>query len=150
MNPCIILPYDGSSVARAALCRAAHAARQGNQHPARLIVATAGVDAAALGGLAQEAQAIAGADVPLEVYLLSPGDPIGALHRLADSLPDAILAAPLGANGNAPWYAHACRFGGLSHTIMLFFIEPREIRKFEVRGRERRGMGGVWRFSMPI
>ena len=137
MNRWVILPYDGSPVARAALRRAAQLVGNGEGQHAGVLVATAGVDPAALDSMAAEAQAIAGPDVPLAVYLLSPGDPIGALQELADSLPDATLAAPFGGNGHAPWYAAACRHGGRGHTIVLFFLKPTEIRAFAMRGTER-------------
>jgi hypothetical protein len=128
MSRWVILPYDGSPVARATLRRAARLLRTGTGHHAGVIVATAGVDPAALDVVMMEAQAIAGADVPLELHLLSAGDPIGALHRLINAVPSASLAAPLGATGRAPWYIEACRLGVCGRTVMLFFLTPEEFR----------------------
>jgi hypothetical protein len=137
MHTWIILPYDDSPVARAALHRAAYAA---GASLAGVVLATAGVDPSGLDRLARRAQVIAGRDLPLEVRLLDAGDPIGDLHRLAATLPEAILAAPLGVAGCAPWYAEACRLGGLDHALMLFRISPREAKQFEESPDGRRGM----------
>ncbi len=131
MKTWIMLPYDSSPVAKATLRRAAEAVRGSHGRYAGVIVATAGIDPLALSGLVHEVQQIAGPDVPVEPRLLSPGDPIAALHRLAGSLPDAVLAAPLGAKGRAPWYERACVLGGLSHTLLLFYIMPKELKAYE-------------------
>jgi hypothetical protein len=136
MNPWVILPYDGSPVARAALRRAAQLVSTGGGKHAGVIVATAGVDPAALDRMAAETRVVAGPDVPLTVFLLHPGDPIGALQELTDSLPDATFAAPLGGNGQAPWYDEARRLGG-DHTIVLFFLQPAEIRASMAQHHER-------------
>lgn len=133
MKPWIIMPYDASPVARAALRRAARSTYAGDEQYAGVILAAAGVDPSALGGLVHDAQEVAGPDVPLEVRLLNAGDPIGALHDFAESVPNAVLAAPLGARGNAPWYADACAFGPTSHTTMLFFMTDKEIEKEAAR-----------------
>src|SRR5262245_10111175 len=111
MQNWIILPYDSSPVARAALRRAAKAVRGDDPCFAGVILAIAGVDPAALDGVVREAQAVAGPDVPLESRLLAAGDPVGALRRLRESVPDAVMAAPLGVQGGADWYVEACRRG---------------------------------------
>ena len=133
----IVLPYDGSPVARAALGRAARAVRQGGRlwPYAGVVLATAGVDPSSLDTMADEARRLAGPDVPLDARLLLPGDPVGALRRMADALPGSILAAPIGGRGWAPWYTAACRLDGDARTTMLFLIRRDEIRTFEGAGR---------------
>lgn len=127
------MPYDASPLARAALVRAARAVRNADEPYTGIILATAGIDPSEIDALVCDAQATAGEDVPLEVRLLSPGDPLGALRRLSGDLPDAVLAAPLCArvHGRAPWYADACVLGGRNHSMMLFFIGLEEIRRFD-------------------
>jgi hypothetical protein len=146
MLPWIILPYDASPVARAVLRRAGRTVQDRPGEQGGLILAVAGVDPLELGVVLADAQAVAGPDVPLEIRLLAPGNPIGSLQEFADSLPDASLAAPLGVNGKgcAPWYLNACRNGGLSHQLILFYLRPEEISAFEFaeEGHERRRMGG--------
>ena len=129
----IVLPYDGSPVARAALVRAARAVRQGGRlwPYAGVVLATAGVDRSSLTTMTEDTRRLVGPDVALDVRLLDPGDPVGALWRLAESLPGSILAAPTGARGWAPWYAGACRLRGWSRATMLFRIRPDELRAFE-------------------
>lgn len=149
MNPWVILPYDGSPVARAALRQAARLVGSGERQHAGLIVATAGVDPTALDSMAAQARAVAGPDVPLVVYLLSPGDPIGALQELADSLPAATLAAPIGAQGYAPWYEAACRASDIAATMVLFFLTPRELQAAAAPRRTRTsGLLGALRQAM--
>jgi hypothetical protein len=145
MKTWILLPYDASPLAKFALRKAAAHARDGGTSPyAGVLLATAGIDPTRLDRLTEEAQAVAGADVALEVRLLNAGDPIADLRALAASVPSAVLAAPIGlrgVKGSAPWYAAACRLGGLDHTLLLYFVTPEEIRKFEeeVDGRHRVG-----------
>jgi hypothetical protein len=136
----IILPYDGSPVARASLRRVGGAVREGGIRSgnASVIVATAGVDPSEIDRLTAEARSIAGDGVPVQVRLLRAGDPIGGLHELAASLPDAVLAAPVKPKGRAAWYAEACRLGGLPHTLMLLFIRPNELKAFEAASPERK------------
>src|SRR5262245_31538000 len=101
MKSWIVLPYDASTVARASLRRAARpvvSTRSGDAY-AGIVLATAGFDPSEFDRLMHEAEAIAGPGVPLELDLLDPGDPVGALHHLADSLPAAVLAAPLEGKG---------------------------------------------------
>ncbi len=143
MRTWIILPYDGSPVARVTLRRAAEAVRKDGGQYAGVILATAGVDPGALDAWVREAEEVAGPDVPLEIDLLDAGDPLGAFDALVDAYPDAILAGPIGARGNAPWYADACVLGGRSHGLMLFFVAPAEIAELMEERHERRGMGGV-------
>jgi hypothetical protein len=130
MKTWIIIPYDDSPAARATLRHVAQEARS-NRGVARyhgVMLATAGVDPAALEHLGAEARAIAGAGVFLEVRLLKAGDPIGDFDALTASYPVAVLAAPIGVAGNAPWYTEACRFAGQDHALMLFFIRPQELK----------------------
>jgi hypothetical protein len=130
----IILPYDGSPIAKVALRRVARAVRDGDSPlDTGVLMATAGVDPAQLNLLVQEAQAVAGADVPLEVRLLDAGDPIADLQNLAASVPSAPFVATIGTHGvtgRAPWYAKACRNGGRDHSLMLFFVTPEDTREF--------------------
>lgn len=141
MRRWIILPYDASPLAKAMLRKTADQMRRGY---AGVLLAMAGVDPSQLDLLTRDAQAIAGPDMALEVRLLNAGGPIADLHELIAAVPSAVLAAPLGvrgAKGGAPWYTEACRLGGLDHTLLLFFITPEEIRKFEEEtdGRHRVG-----------
>jgi hypothetical protein len=145
MHGWIILPYDGSPVARAALRRAAQVVGRGTgrYRYAGLILATAGVDPAAIDNVMLDVREIAGPDIPLELWLLNPGDPLGALRELAGALPDATFAAPLGGAGAAPWYVEACRHGGRDHTTILFFLAPAEIHAFAGRNDVRLGGTGL-------
>jgi hypothetical protein len=135
----IILPYDGSAEARAALRRVGRVISEGSTRDSYdgIILATAGVDPSELERLTDEAGAIAGPDVRVQVCLLNAGDPIGGLRELAASLPDAVLAAPVHATGRSAWYAQACRLGGLPHGLMLLFLRPNEIKAFEASTRRR-------------
>jgi hypothetical protein len=142
MNTWIILPYDGSPVARAALRRAARLVESGDGRYAGVMLATTGVDLLALDTLMAEAQEITGSAVPLELRLLAAGDPISDLQRLTAATPEAMLAAPLRPTGCAPWYAEACRHGGPSNTLVLFFLTPKEIAKFTEVEDGRHRMGG--------
>ncbi|MGD9890993.1 MAG: hypothetical protein AB7R89_24065 [Dehalococcoidia bacterium] len=131
MKTWIILPYDDSPAARATLRHAAQRA-QGVPEQTRyegVVVATTGVDPDGLDRLLGELRAIAGPDVALELCLLDAGDPIGDFHRLVAACPDAVLAAPVGATGRAPWFAEACRLSELDHTLMLFLLRPAELRR---------------------
>jgi hypothetical protein len=130
MSRWIILPYDNSPVARATLHRAAKAVRQTGTCYAGLLLAVAGIDPADLNELAREACMVAGPGVLLDVVLLTPGDPLGDLARLIASRPDAVLAAPLGARGTTPWYREACKAEGIPCVLMLFFLQPAEVRRF--------------------
>lgn len=138
----ILIPYDDSPVARAALHQASHSVRTSGGVYAGILLATTGVDPAALDALTSRALEAAGREVPVDVCLLDPGDPLGALDRLIDGLPDVTLAAPLHAAGNAPWYAEACALGGKGHPLMLFFLPQKEIAKFQEDRHERHRVGG--------
>lgn len=143
MNSWILLPYDGSPVARAALRRAACLMGSSPSHARRagVILATAGVDPSALTGLLSEAQATAGPNTSLEMRLLAPGDPVGDFRHLVATLPYVTVAAPMGAAGWAPWYTEACRIGGLDRATMLFFVKPRDLEEFEEVVHVRPGVG---------
>jgi hypothetical protein len=147
MKRWIILPYDRSPLARAVLRYAADLC--GNppaEAPyAGVLIATTGVDPAALGELVQEAAQIAGPDVPLEMRLLDAGDPIGSLQRLAATQPDAVFVAPLSPHvvtGHAPWYAAACREGGINHTLMLVNITQKDIQRLQEESHGGHRVGG--------
>lgn len=131
MRQWIILPYDGSPIARAALHRAAQAARSSVGLYCGVLVATVTDDPAALDALTREMASIAGPDTPQQVHLLRPDDPSAAFLALCDSLPDASLAVPLGPEGCAAWYTRACKAGGLPHATMLFFVGPKEAAAFQ-------------------
>jgi hypothetical protein len=144
----IILPYDGSPLAKVALRRVTHAVHAGDTPPdAGVLLVTAGVDPAQLDLLVQEAQAVAGTDVPLEVRLLDAGDPIADLEDLVASVPSATFAATLGMHGvtaRAPWYAEACRRGGRDHTLLLFFVTPEDTKEFaKASDGGHRGVGRI-------
>ena len=124
---CIIVPFDDSQAAQATLRRAAQAARQGQTLYDRVLVATTGDQCGLVGVAMAEARALAGPAISVEAYLLDPGDPLGSLHRLIAVRPDATLAAPVGLAGRAPWYSKAARLGGMSHTMMLFFLRPADL-----------------------
>lgn len=134
MSDWIILPYDGSPMAKVALHRVSRSLHPGDaSFGAGVILATAGIDPAQLDLLVEEAQAVAGTDVPLEVRLLNAGDPIADLQDLAASVPSAAFAATLGVHGvtgRAPWYAEACRHGGPDHTLLLYFVTPEDTKEF--------------------
>jgi hypothetical protein len=136
------MPYDASPAARATLCRVATVVRTSGGQYGGVILATAGIDPCALDALVSDAQHVAGPDVALEVRLLNAGDPLLSLRQLAASLPDAVFAAPLGAAGHAPWYADACTIDEGGHTLMLFFLAPKEIARFTEVADERHRMGG--------
>ncbi len=145
MSHWIVLPYDRSPVARAALRRAARIARGQSADHAGVMLAVAGIDPFALAPVIEEAQAIAGQDLPLEVSLLTAGDPLAAFRRLMDTMPGATLAAPIAAQGRAPWYAVAVDYvlrGGAQGTIALY-IEPQDVAEFEETSHERHSVGGV-------
>jgi hypothetical protein len=142
MRKWIVLSYDGSALARASLRRATGSVGGSAGSPyAGIILAIAGVDPDALDETVIRAQAIAGADLPLEPRLLQAGDPIGSFRELVRTLPECVIAAPMGTRGSTGWYAQACTLSDLDRTRMLFFISPREIKGFEeeVDGRHRMG-----------
>jgi hypothetical protein len=133
MSNWIILPYDASPMAKVALRRAARSVHTDDALDAGVLLATAGVDPAQLDLLVQEAQTVAGTDVPLEVRLLNAGDPVADLQDLAASVPSAAFAATLGMHGvtgRAPWYTEACRHGGPDHTLLLYFVTPEDTKEF--------------------
>jgi hypothetical protein len=148
MKSWIILPYDDSPAAQARLRHAAQQATDvsGVSRYHGVVVATTGVDPDVLDRLLCELHAIAGPNVALDLRLLHAGDPIGDFRRLAAAFPDAVLTAPIGAAGWAPWFTEVCRFADLDHTLMLFFIRPAELRPSThlLRNRhEPRNLGAV-------
>lgn len=137
----ILLPYDASPVAKASLVRVARVARRSRNLYAGVMVAVAGIDPSALTAALNDAQVVAGAGVPLEMCLLHPGDPVQALHELAETVPDMVVAAPLGGWGKTPWYGEACALGTFSNSTMLIFMSSAEIARFEETAHERHRMG---------
>src|SRR5262249_51673319 len=137
MSRWIILPFDNSPLARATLHRAANSVRESGSSYCGVTLAVAGIDPTDLDDLALRACVIAGPGVPLEVVLLNPGAPLGALAELVASLPDAVLATPLGAKGDTPWYREACKAEGVPCALLLFFLKPREVQKFAVVEKRR-------------
>lgn len=144
MKSWIVLPFDGSPMAKATLQRAARetCARRGPGDCAGIVLAVAGIDPDQMPGLVAAACRIAG-DVPLEFRLLAPGDPVGDFRRFVATLPQAVFAAPARPEGGAPWYTAVCRAGDLDRTSMIYFIRPREVRQFEEVEHGRRGLGGA-------
>lgn len=129
MRRWLVLPYDGSPLARATLRRAARAGPRprGSSQTAGVLLVTAGIEAEALDGLLDEASTLAGPGIALRGYLLHPGDPLASLRRLLGCLPNAALAAPVSGKHAAPWCAAAWRLDGLAYTRVLFFITPRDM-----------------------
>lgn len=144
MKSWIVLPFDGSPVAKTTLQRAARetCAHRGPGGCAGIILAVAGIDSDHMQGLVVAACRIAG-DVPLEFRLLAPGDPVGDFRRFVATLPHAVLAAPAHPEAGAAWYAAVCRAGDLDRTTITYFISPREVRQFEEVEHGRRGLGGA-------
>lgn len=138
----IIMPYDASPVARAALFEAGKAVRGARGERGGVILATAGLEPEAVRALLADAQQIAGADVPLEVRQLDAGDPIAALRRLTASIPEAILAAPMGVEGTTPWFADACAIGDGAHPLMLLYLTRDDVARFTETGDERHRPAG--------
>jgi len=128
----LILPYDGSVVARATLRRAAAAictrARDHTpeQDQAGVLLAVAGIEPEALGDLLQEAGAVVAPDIVLQAQLLPPGDPLGSLQRLLACLP-ATLAAPLDPHGAAPWCVAAWQLDVPMGAKVMFFLTPEDL-----------------------
>jgi hypothetical protein len=136
MQRSIVVPFDGSAEARAALRRAVSAAAQAGGLYSAVLIATVGLEPAELEGPLERARRGAGPDLHVEVRRLNPADPGGSLRLLLRRAPDATLAAPVGARGRAPWYADACRASDAAPRTMLFFLTPRELK---TRARETRG-----------
>jgi hypothetical protein len=126
MTDWLILPYDGSAVARATLRRAAAAIRREDREHAGVLLAVAGIEPEGLDGLLREAGAIAGADIALQAHLLHPGDPLGSLRSLLAELP-ATAAAPVDPDGAAPWCVAAWRLDGPERMKMVFLLTPQEV-----------------------
>ncbi len=155
----LLLPYDGSPVAKVMLARVVQAARQRTGLYDGVLVATVGVDRDVLDAALADARVRAGREVPVAAHFLDPCDPLGSLHTLVAALPDATLTAPLGAArripwyavGPAPWYTEACRMEGLPYKLMLFFLNPRDVAKVArprpTRGRLARGVIAVLRLA---
>jgi hypothetical protein len=121
----IVVPYDASPAAHAALRRAA-AVAAAHQY-SRLLIAAVGLDPAALDDPVAEAIEITRSGLPVEVHWLSPVDPVGALRRLLTAS-DTTLAVPLGGRGRAAWYTPACRTTDGAARTMIFFLAPHELR----------------------
>lgn len=98
-----LLPYDGSAVARAALCHFTDAAHRRLSTGSLILVLAAGQRCAIQRRLA-EARSLVGADVPLSFRLLAEDDlPLG-LERLAGTVPESTFVAPLDLRGTNAWY----------------------------------------------
>ncbi len=133
----IVLPYDGSPAARAALRHTAELVRVSSSQPAGVMLAVAGADPALLEPLLRSARAAVGADVVVEARLLAAGDPGGALRRLATELPGVTLAAPIGLRGEGAWYPQAVRAAlrGWPRPAFAFYVRPARRRVRDWRWR---------------
>lgn len=140
----LILPYDGSAVARATLRRAAAAIRGGERPHTGVLLAVAGIEPEALCGLVQEAGAREAPDVTLQAQLLPPGDPLGALQRLVAGIP-ATLAAPVDAQDAAPWCLAAWRLDVPACAKVVFFLTPEDRRPLTMAGTPRPSATCTWR-----
>jgi hypothetical protein len=143
MQRSIVVPFDGSAEARAALRRAVSAAAQAGGLYGAVLIGTVGLEPADLEDPLEDARRVAGPDLKVEVRWLNPADPGGSLRLLLQRAPNATLAAPVGARGRAPWYAQACRASDAAPRTMLFFLTPRELKtRVRVAPRGRR-LGGL-------
>lgn len=140
MDECIILPFDGSPPARIALRRAVEAAQAGTAGYSHVLVATVGVERTTVVRLLKAAHKRGGLLVPFEVRFLDSVDPIGAWYDLLGSMPEATVAAPVGAKGTAPWYAEACRPGALPHKMMLFLLREQDVQRLANQIRHQAGL----------
>jgi hypothetical protein len=123
----LVLPYDGSPVARATLRRAATTIGTGEHAYTGIVLAVAGVEPEALYRLLQEAGTGIAPHIVLQAQLLPPGDPLRALQRVVAGMP-ATLAAPVDPQGAAPWCLAAWRLGEPTCAKMVFFLTPDELR----------------------
>lgn len=149
MSRWIVLPYDDSPVARAAVRRAAGLGRDAGGG-ARLMLAVAGVDPAAVPAAIEQARAVCDPDATLDAQLLAAGEPGAALARLAESLPDAIVAAPIGARGDSAWYAAAVRGALREHSRprLAFYVDPGEVARMAGEYSARPGIGAPLRATL--
>ncbi len=136
----LILPYDDSPLARAALCHAARVASRGNPATTELLVAVAGVEPDVVEDLAQRLRRLARPEVGFTLHLLPAGEPLVGFRVLARAHPDAFLVAPLTVDSGAPWYREACRFQGLAHPVLLVIIGRRDVAAARRIDRARRGV----------
>jgi len=118
----VVLPYDGSGVARAALARLL--ARSGDQRTTReIVLLLPGRTTCGVRRQRREARRIAGPDVRLTVRLLAKPSLAGALHALVGCHPGALFVAPVDAQGATAWYrriAGELITGGHPRCLALF------------------------------
>src|SRR4051812_42108385 len=105
----IVLPYDESSVARAAVVRVVPLARKSPITSAGIMLAIAGVDPAVGEYVVERARRLVGADIRLGGRLIAAAHPAAALDRLLTQLPNATLAVPLPLFTATNWYSTAVR-----------------------------------------
>ena len=127
MTRWLILPYDGSPLAHAALQHAARHARRGHYGDG-VLLAVSDAEPASLDRALADARARTGGDVPLAAHALAPADPTGSLRRLAGDYPDATLVAPVDArvDTESAAAALAAMTGGGRDTALIVYIKPDE------------------------
>jgi len=151
MNRWIVLPYDDSAVAREAVRRAAHFVRGRPAGSTGIMLAVAALDTSNLGTYVERAAGVSGGDVTIEGRLIGPGDAGQGLCRLAESLPDAELAVPLGARGSAHWCHWAIQDTLLNHSFptVAFFIKDESLPADEEQEADERYRVG-WRVGSVL
>ena len=127
MTRWLILPYDGSPLAHAALQHAARHARRGHYGDG-VLLAVSDAEPASLDRALADARARTGGDVPLAAEGLAAADPTTSLRRLACDYPDATFVAPVDARGDTDSSAalRAVTEGGDAGLIV--YIKPGEAR----------------------
>lgn len=98
-----LLPYDGSAVARAALCHFTDTAHRRWSMGSLTLVLAAG-QRCAIHRQLTEARRLVGDDVVLSFRLLGGDDLHRGLERLAGTVPRPMFVAPLNLRGTTPWY----------------------------------------------
>jgi hypothetical protein len=108
----VLLPYDGSAVARAALCHLTDA-RHRRWMDGRLILMLPAGQRCAVSQRLAEGRSLAGRDIAVS-YRLIANDIPGALLRLSQSVAGAMFVSPLDLSGTTAWFqeiAHALLTG---------------------------------------
>jgi hypothetical protein len=118
----VVLPYDGSGVARAALARLL--ARSDDLRSTReIVLLLPWRSACGVRRQRHEARRIAGPGVRLSVRLLTKPSLAGALHALVCCHPGALFVAPVDSHGATAWYRHIAGeliAGGHLRCLALF------------------------------
>ncbi len=116
----VLLPYDGSAVARAALCHLSDARHRRWMDGRLILMLAAGQRCRATRQLA-EARDLAGREIAVS-YRLIAGNIPGALVRLAQSIPGPVFVSPLDLSGTTLWFqeiAHALLTGRYGQCVAI-------------------------------